>query len=140
VQDSIERSIDIDAPAATVWALISRPGWWINDGEITELAVERKGDLDVVTHPEHGTFPIRTEKLDEPRYAAFRWFSATVADDSTLTEFQITDRPGGGVTLTVTESGFASLSGTAQERRTQFEGNVRGWEQELDVAKRYVER
>ena len=32
--DRIDRSIDIDAPAARVWSLVSRPWWWINEGTV----------------------------------------------------------------------------------------------------------
>lgn len=32
IQDAIEDTIEIDAPAEQVWPLISEPGWWINDG------------------------------------------------------------------------------------------------------------
>ena len=41
-----ERQIDIDATAERVWALVSTPGWWINDGTIVEHLIERRGDLD----------------------------------------------------------------------------------------------
>ena len=30
--DRIDRSIEIDAPAERVWDLVTRPGWWINEG------------------------------------------------------------------------------------------------------------
>ena len=77
--DRIDRSIDIDAPAERVWALISQPGWWINDGTIDpDQAVDRESDdVVVVHHDEHGDFRIRTVELDQPRYAAFRWLATT---------------------------------------------------------------
>ena len=72
--DRIERSIDIDASAEKVWELIIRPGWWINEGEVDEVAeVRRDGDLDVVTHPKWGEFRIRTLERDEPRRIVYRW-------------------------------------------------------------------
>jgi uncharacterized protein YndB with AHSA1/START domain len=142
-QDRIERQIDIDAPAEKVWALISRPGWWINDGTVVDVAPERRGDLDVVTHPEHGEFAIRTITLDPPDYAAFRWVptasgKATVADQSTLTEFWIEGRDG-GVVLKVIESGFASLDVSEAERRAMIAGNTEGWSVELEAARKHVE-
>lgn len=38
--DRIERSIWIAADADRVWQLVSEPGWWVNDGRITEHRVE----------------------------------------------------------------------------------------------------
>jgi uncharacterized protein YndB with AHSA1/START domain len=140
-QDRIEREVDIAADAERVWSLVSRPGWWINDGELGGTRTERVGDLDVVHHPVHGSFPIRTEKLDPPRYAAFRWFlDASVQDEgpSTLTEFWIDDRPG-GVVLRVAESGLSTLPGTEEERRRHVDDNTEGWAVELDVARRHAE-
>ena len=143
--DRIERTIEIDAPAERVWTLVSEPGWWINNGVIVEHKIEHLGDdLDVVHDPDHGQFPIRTERLDPPRYAAFRWMAdredRTGAGPSTLTEFWIEDRAGGeGVTLRVVESGFSTLDITAEERRKRVEENTEGWEQELAAAKTFVE-
>jgi uncharacterized protein YndB with AHSA1/START domain len=142
--DRIERQIDIDASADRVWDLVARPGWYINDGEIVEHRTERVGDVDVVRDPVHGAFPIRTERLDPPRYAAFRWLSGEAGSDlgaqgSTLVEFWIDDRPGGGVTLRVVESGFLSLDVTEEERRKRFEENDAGWREELDAALRYLD-
>jgi len=45
VPDSIERSIDISADAERVFALVSRPGWWINEGAVVENIVETVGDV-----------------------------------------------------------------------------------------------
>ena len=66
--------IDIDASAERVWALVARPGWYINQGAVVSNPVlETDGDLTVLRHPEHGDCRIRTVSLDPPRYAAFRW-------------------------------------------------------------------
>src|SRR4051812_29191477 len=92
--DRIERSIQIAADAARVWQLVSEPGWWINDGRITEHRIESDGDVATVHDPAHGAFPIRTLQLDPPRYAAFRWLAAggtgrAVETQSTLIEFWV---------------------------------------------------
>jgi uncharacterized protein YndB with AHSA1/START domain len=141
--DRIERKIDIDAPAERVWKLVSEPGWWINNGTIVEHKIERVGDLDIVHDPDHGEFPIRTERLDPPRYAAFRWMADredhSGSGSHTLTEFWIDDRAGGeGITLRVVESGFSTLDISAEERRKRVEENTEGWEMELAAARTYV--
>jgi uncharacterized protein YndB with AHSA1/START domain len=142
--DRIERQIDIAAPAERVWELIARPGWFINDGAVIDNEVERVGDVDVVTDPVHGRFPIRTERLDRPRYAAFRWLSGEPGPDlgargSTLVEFWVEDRVTGGVTLRVAESGFATLPVSEEERRRQLEENTEGWGIELLAALTYLD-
>ncbi|WP_372699931.1 MULTISPECIES: SRPBCC domain-containing protein [unclassified Arthrobacter] len=141
--DSITRSIDIDAPAERVWALVSEPGWFINDGEYRVHRIEVDGGVATVHDPVHGAFALRTETLEPPRYAAFRWLGGTPGggadtQEATLVEFRIEDLRGGGVRLTVTESGFAGLPGSADERRRAVEENSAGWDQELQVARSHL--
>ncbi|WP_151082567.1 ATPase [Nocardioides cynanchi] len=139
--DRIEKSIDIDATADRVWDLVSRPGWWINDGTVDDEPVLRQdGDVTVLTHPRHGEFQLLTVEADRPSYAAFRWLHA--ANDerperSTLVEFRISPRAG-GVTLSVTESGFASLSPDRAVWLADRAGNVDGWDTELGAARTYL--
>lgn len=139
--DRIERQIDIDAPADRVWSLISEPGWYINDSEITPHRIERSGDVDIVHDPVHGAFALRTVTLDPPKYAAFRWIADVddTAGASTLVEFWIDEMSSGSVVLRVAESGFASLPVDATERRKKFDDNTEGWTQELGIAKRHLE-
>ncbi|MGF9662900.1 ATPase [Arthrobacter crystallopoietes] len=141
--DRIERQIDIEASAERVWELVSEPGWYINNGTIIEHRIERSGDVDIVHDPVHGAFPIRTEKLDAPRYAAFRWLAGSSRegfreDESTLVEFWIDERPEGGVTLRVAESGFSTLPGGEEKRRKALEENTEGWNIELAAARAFL--
>ena len=171
VEDRIERQVDIDADAATVWTLVSEPGWWINDGRVVQHRIQRRdaagggggggavedeigagtdgsggsgsGALGVFTvrDPHHGSFVLQVVALREPRYAAFRWLSAPGGEvpgsGSTLVEFFLEDRPG-GVVLRVVESGFAALTGEETDRRRAFDANSRGWEVELEAARRHL--
>jgi len=140
--DRIDRQIDIDASAERVWSLITRPGWWINTGQINpDQEVDRQDGLDVVHHPDYGDFRIRTVDVDPPRYVSFRWLSDPTEENkepSTLVEFWIDERPG-GVTLRVSESGFSTLSPDRDKWLVRREENVEGWEKELAVAREYVE-
>lgn len=139
--DRIERQIAIEAPAARVWKLVSEPGWYINDEQITPHRIERRGDLEIVHDPHHGAFAFVTVELDEPRYAAFRWLTDVDAPDgsSTLVEFRIEETSPTSVVLTVVESGFASLTESAQARRSRYDDHVGGWRVEMALAKRHVE-
>jgi len=140
--DRIERKIEIEAPATRVWDLVRRPGWYVNDGEIADQSVERRGDIEIIRHPEYGEFAFRTVTLDAPRYAAFRWLiDANDADSaSTLVEFWIEPASEGAVLLKVAESGFATLPESAEQRRSRFDDHSEGWTSELALAGRHLSR
>ncbi|MEV6757095.1 SRPBCC domain-containing protein [Streptomyces sp. NPDC051214] len=142
--DRISRQIDIDAPAERVWELIARPGWYINDGTVdADPDLRHEDDVAVLRHPTMGEFRFRTVTLDKPRYAAFRWIGTPSRDESTpstLVEFWIDERSGGGVTLRVVESGFSSLAEDAAAWLKEREGNDEGWIIELGAAKAFVEK
>lgn len=139
--DRIDRSIDIDATAERVCELISRPGWWINEGIIDpepDLTVD--GELATVTHPVHGSFRLRTVEARPTSYLAYRWLERDQdgpEETSTLVEFWVEARAD-GVTLRVAESGFSRLGKDRGEWLRQREGNVDGWETELAAARTWV--
>jgi uncharacterized protein YndB with AHSA1/START domain len=141
--DRIDKSIDIAASAETVWDLVSRPGWWINQGTVdADPELRREGDVTVVHHPEYGDFRLRTVESDRPSYVAFRWIHRETEEReerTTLVEFRIEERPGGGVTLSVAESGFSQLSPDRAVWLADREGNVKGWDAELDAARIFLE-
>jgi len=137
--DRIDRAIDIDASADRVWDLVTRPGWWINEGAVDpEPDVRTEGDTTVLTHPTYGEFRLVTVESRPTSYVAYHWLDLGV-QRPTLVEFSIVPRDGGGVTLSVTESGFSRLGKSRQEWLKHREGNVDGWRDELAAAKTYVE-
>lgn len=144
IPDTIERTIEIDAPIERVWTLISTPGWFINSGEMREHRIEQRGDLSIVHDPEHGAFPFRTVRLDPPHYAAFRFDPSAPENTAgnfpaTLIEFWIDALPSGGVRLRLVESGFAGIDGDFAKRRKEFDDNSEGWDIEIALAKRWLE-
>jgi uncharacterized protein YndB with AHSA1/START domain len=151
VSDTIERSVLIAAPAEKVWAVVSIPGWWVNDGSGLELSlIERvTEDRAIVHHPTHGDIAVERVEADPPRRAAFRWVvsgadgrGVDAADDQLLhTRVVLTLTPeDGGTLLSVTESGFAAAAVSEQVRRHAYEGNTEGWEIELGLARAHVEQ
>ncbi|MGV9670658.1 SRPBCC domain-containing protein [Gordonia sp. NPDC003504] len=134
--DRIEHHVTISAPIDRVWALVSEPGWYINDRALTEHRIETRGDVTIVHDPTHGSFAMRIVELDEPRYAAFRWLIDAENPDSaaTLVEFWLT-QVDDGVELKVAESGFSSLDEPETDRRSRFDDHSEGWRLELDLAK-----
>jgi uncharacterized protein YndB with AHSA1/START domain len=144
VPDSIERSIDIAADAQRVFGLVSRPGWWINEGTVVDNLVSTVGDVSTVTHAKYGRFRIKTVESRPPRYVSFRWLGGDQANEAlevpgTLVEFWVDERAAGGVTLRVVESGFSTLPVTDEQRRKNVEDNTQGWEEELRAARTYLE-
>ncbi|MCY7396531.1 MAG: ATPase [Nocardioides sp.] len=141
--DRIEDEIYIAADLDTVWQLVARPGWWINDGDVDPEPVLREQDDHVVlTHPEWGDFALQVVELDEPRYAAFRWRSAPASelgDAATLVELWV-EQTIGGVTLKVAESGFTTLSEDPQAAAQQRSDNAEGWANELKAARTFATR
>ena len=136
--DRIDRSIEIDASADRVWDLVTRPGWWINEGTVDpepDLRVE--GETAVVSHPTYGEFRLVTVESRPTTYVSYRWLDQE-SDDGTLVEFRIEPRDG-GVTLSVAESGFSQLGKPREAWLAQREGNVAGWASELGAAKTFVE-
>ena len=138
VPDEILRSIHVAATAETVFAVVGEPGWFINSGEYRAHEITVEGDISRLVDPDHGEFAIRTVELDPPHRAVFQWLAGENGDlaDHPATTVEFTLEPeGDGVLLTVRETGFASISRDAAERRTRFEDNTRGWIEELEVAR-----
>lgn len=142
--DRVERSISIAAGVERVWDLVTRPGWWINDGEVVGHRIERDGDLCRVHDPTHGEFEILVVALEPRTYAAFRWRSdkvtRSVAGPTTLVEFWLDDHGDGTVTVRVVESGFDGLDSPEDVRRANRDGNDKGWRQELGALARALTR
>lgn len=137
--DRIERTIDIDASAEKVWALVSRPGWWINEEEVDpEPELREEDGLTVLVHPKYGEFRLRTLEADEPRYVAFHWVDNVAPEAGTTVQFWIEPRDG-GVTLKVVESGFENLRKDRAAIDHQIQENTQGWAIELGCAKAFVE-
>jgi uncharacterized protein YndB with AHSA1/START domain len=141
--DTIERSIDVDASPARVWALVSVPGWWIAEGDLAPNEVaEEGGDVFRVTHASFGSFRIARLEAREPSYVSFRWLGGGAGEGAegpdTLVEFFVDERPG-GATVRVVESGFTRGEGDRRRWLGHREDNATGWREMLDAARRHVE-
>lgn len=134
VQDSIERSITINAPLDRVWELVTDPGWWVPD-ESGTVGDRTPGAVTVRESPKWGRYPVRVVEFRPKTYAAFQWACAFTGEEptdinSTLIEFTLAESPD-GVMVTVLESGFAALPLTEEARHKNRDANSSGWEEEL---------
>ncbi|MGX1777048.1 SRPBCC domain-containing protein [Nocardia brasiliensis] len=141
--DKIEHEVDINAPVARVWELVTEPGWWVGDGDRSGQSRSRDGDFEVIEDPKYGRFPVRVETVEPQDYASYRWASAFPgatpgAGTATLVEFRLAEH-GGGTRVRVIESGFAALDLPEEERAKRVDDNRGGWKMQLDVLKANAE-
>jgi uncharacterized protein YndB with AHSA1/START domain len=133
---TIRRSIQIDAPRASVWAALTDPEkisqWFGDSTELPSLEVGTEGAFE---WEGYGRFPLSVAAVEPMDLFAYRWANTpggTLADDaSTLVTFTLEDADG-GTQLTVVETGFESLTGGTVLRRRRLEENRDGWTSELD--------
>lgn len=133
--NAIEREIFIQADIGHVWSLVSKVGFWIGDDLHFDVEA-REGELATIDTATYGSFPVRVDRLEAPRYAAYRWASKfpgdlPTDDNSTLVEFRLVEQDG-GVMVYLKESGFEALAGGDQVRESAYSDNVRGWELQLE--------
>jgi uncharacterized protein YndB with AHSA1/START domain len=132
MQDSIQREIIIKAPKERVYAAIADPAQiitWFPDSVDGGLA---KGDKPFLHFGEHDKTQIYVVATQPHDYFAYRWvpggntFDGDIASvPTTLVEFRITEVDG-ATTVTLTESGFASLPADIIE--ASFKQNSGGWD------------
>lgn len=123
----IERTLEFDLPVARVWAALTEAdqlGSWFSDQADFQA---RAGYVGSVTWANHGTFALRVEEVDAPHRLTWRWVHEAGAPfdeaSSTLVEWTLQERDGGGTVLHLRESGFAT-----DKHHTENQG---GWTQEL---------
>lgn len=133
--DAIEREIFIRAGIKHVWSFVAKTGFWVGD-DLRFDTNAAEGETTVIDTPNYGSFPVRVDRLDPPRHAAYRWASGfpgaeLTEENSTLVEFTLLEQEG-GVMLRVRESGFATLAGTQAFRDASRDDNLEGWTAQLD--------
>ncbi len=147
MSNSIEKTIELDAPVERVWRALTDHnefGAWFRvalDGPfiVGEITTGR------MTYPGHEGTPWTslTEAMNRPSLFAFRWpHPENPAVDrglepSTLVEFHLEATPT-GTRLTVIESGFESLP--EHRRIDALRGNEGGWTIQMQNIRSHVER
>jgi uncharacterized protein YndB with AHSA1/START domain len=136
VPDELTRTIDVDAPVDRVWAAITDPElllrWFPTHGAEVDLRVG--GEMRF--RWEDGGDEAIIDVLEAPSDLTFRWRPAGTDRPYTTVSFHL-DPAGDRTLVTLTERGFASLPDQIHEQ--SFEGNLKGWGQELEELRALVE-
>lgn len=126
--EPIERTLELDASPDEVWRALTDPagiGSWFSDRAEVDLSGGTEGAF---LWNEHGRYAMRVERCEPKTHLAWRWArdpgKPLDQGDSTLVEWTLTPRTGGGTTLHLRESGF-----TTEAARQDNDG---GWNAELD--------
>ncbi len=145
--NSIERTIDIQAPIERVWRALTDHrefGAWFRvklDGPFVPGALA----TGQITHPgfEHVRWEARIVAIEAPHRFAFTWHPYAVdpavdysREEPTLVEFRLVSR-GAGTHLTVTESGFDKIP--AHRRDEALRMNSGGWTAQVENIRVHVD-
>jgi uncharacterized protein YndB with AHSA1/START domain len=142
IPNSIEREIRIDAPVERVWALVSEPGWWVNEGTVRPHRLEERAGLTIVHDETHGEFAFETLISEPHERIVFRWHPTGGATDGHIVPTVVTftlRESAGHVVLRVVEAGFAEGDAPEEVRKDAYDGNTEGWEIELAAARAHLE-
>jgi uncharacterized protein YndB with AHSA1/START domain len=148
IPDAIEKDILIDAPAETVYRVITEPAQisqWFSDAADLD---PRPGGEGTLTFEDRATSQrmsvrLRVEAAEPPHRFAFRWDypdgEQPHEGNAPLVEFTLTAE-GTGTRLRVTESGFAVLQRPEQDKATYIDMHDKGWDVHLGSLRDYVAR
>ncbi|HEX6522870.1 MAG TPA: SRPBCC family protein [Streptosporangiaceae bacterium] len=136
IANAIEREIVIEAPAETVYRVITEPdqiSQWFSDAATLDPRPGGEGMLifeDRATS-QRATVRLRVEAAEPPHRFAFRWDYPDGAEphagNSLLVEFTLIAE-GAGTRLRVTETGFHALERPEQEKAAYYEAHDKGWD------------
>jgi uncharacterized protein YndB with AHSA1/START domain len=147
MQDSIEKTIELNAPVSRVWQALTDHnefGTWFRvslEGPFVPGEVSRGR----ITYPgyEHLPWEAQVQAMDHERLFSFTWHPYAVDADTdysdepqTLVEF-ILEPTSGGTRLTITESGFRALP--EHRRMDALRMNDSGWTEQVNNIRTHVE-
>jgi uncharacterized protein YndB with AHSA1/START domain len=137
IPDTIERTTRLPHPIDRVWAALTDPaefGRWFSESASWEL---REGAPMAMSWAAHGNAPGVIVAVEPKTRFAYRWGSEDrpmEPGQSTLVEWTLAPNDDGGTTLTVVESGFATLFNGPD----QFPDHTTGWNAQFDNIARYL--
>lgn len=141
--DCVEVDRGIAASVEDVWAVVSEPGWWVNDGPVDdhEVTLDDEG-IYHVTDPEAGEWLVEKADEDPMDVVAFRWYpiaSDELPDEyATRVEISLSEE-GDSVNVHIEESGLSSVSDDEDEARQMWDDEAGMWAEALDAIKAHLE-
>ena len=141
--DRVEVDCGIATSVENVWAVVSEPGWWVNDGPVDdhEVALDDEG-IYHVTDPEAGVWLVEKADEDPMDVVAFRWYpiaSDELPDEyATRVEISLSEE-GDSVNVHIEESGLSSVSDDEDEARQMWDDEAGMWAEALDAIKAHLE-
>lgn len=141
--DCVEVDRGIAASVEDVWAVVSEPGWWVNDGPVDdhEVTLDDEG-IYHVTDPEAGEWLVEKVDEDPMDVVAFRWYpiaSDELPDEyATRVEISLSEE-GDSVSVHIEESGLSSVSDDEDEARQMWDDEAGMWAEALDAIKAHLE-
>ena len=141
--DRVEVDRGIAASVEDVWAVVSEPGWWVNDGPVDdhEVTLDDEG-IYHVTDPEAGEWLVEKADEDTMDVVAFRWYpiaSDELPDEyATRVEISLSEE-GDSVSVHIEESGLSSVSDDEDEARQMWDDEAGMWAEALDAIKAHLE-
>jgi uncharacterized protein YndB with AHSA1/START domain len=138
IPDEVRKQLELEAPIERVWTALTTTdgllGWFPTHAAEIDLRPGGRLSLGWAEDGDEGV----VDEVDPPRRLVFRWRPVGRSDRPfTTVAIALEDLQGGRTGLTLVESGFASLP--HQIRQQSWEGNDRGWDEELAELKAFVE-
>jgi uncharacterized protein YndB with AHSA1/START domain len=145
--DRIERKILLKASLARVWRALSDAkefGDWFGVDFKGKSFVAGESVHGQITYPgyEHIRMEVFIERMVPERLLAWRWHPAAIdpavdysQEPTTLVVFEL-EEGGGGVLLSVVESGFDKIP--PARRATAFRMNSSGWDEQMKNIQKHV--
>jgi uncharacterized protein YndB with AHSA1/START domain len=143
--DRIEKKILLKAPRQRVWEAITHEKefahWFGVEFLEGKFELNQRAKLRS-THQgyEHIQFYVTVEKVEPPSLFAWRWIPGAEQPEgeyTTVVEFRLEEAAAGGTLLTITESGFDSLS--LAYRAKALKENTQGWDEQAKSIRKYLE-
>jgi uncharacterized protein YndB with AHSA1/START domain len=146
VPNTIERDILIETPVQVVWKVVTEPDQitrWFSDAADIDLRPGGDGSLtfEMKATNQQATVQLRVQAVDPPHRFAFRWDYPEGAQpregNSLHVEFTLTAE-GEHTRLRVTESGFATLERSEEEKVAYADAHAKGWDVHTANLRDYV--
>ena len=133
MQNIIQREISINAPREQIYEAISSPEKVVLWFPETVEGSYTTGEQPIFGFGEHGKNQVYIVDAVPVEYFAFRWVPGgnhfigdVLSVATTLVEFRISEEQDGACTVSLTETGFASLPHAIAE--SSFNQNSGGWD------------